>query len=242
MSTMISYEINNRNPEEKKLFIRRLFDSIVPTYDLLNHVLSMGTDILWRRNIFRQIDINGRRAIDLCCGTGDLSLLLHKNGAKVVSLDFSMNMLKRGIAKKALRGNPIAADACFIPFKDHSFSAATIAFGIRNIPDIDNFIKDVFRILIPGGQLVILELVRPENRIMKILYSIYLGRLLPFIGGIVSGRRTAYEYLSGTISTFIDQEDLKVMLEKYGFCNVSFYPQTFGVAAIIICQKDMEHS
>ena len=117
MKTNISYEINNKTPEEKKHFIQNLFDSIVPTYDLLNHVLSMGTDVLWRRNIFRHINnVRDKISIDLCCGTGDLSLLLHKKGAKVVSLDFSMNMLQRGIRKKALKGHPVSADASLIPF------------------------------------------------------------------------------------------------------------------------------
>ena len=138
MNTNIFYKLNNKNPEQKKRFIKDLFDSIVTTYDLLNHVLSMGTDMLWRRNIFRHLkDINGGRAIDLCCGTGDLSLLMYQKGAKVISLDFSMNMLKRGINKKKIKGYPVAADASFIPFKDNTFAAATIAFGIRNIPDID---------------------------------------------------------------------------------------------------------
>lgn len=240
MNTNISYEINNENPEEKKRLIKNLFDSIVPTYDLLNHVLSMGTDVLWRRNIFRYLKgIRGSRAIDLCCGTGDLSLLLYQKGAKVISLDFSMNMLQRGIKKKTLRGYPVAADAAFIPFKDSTFAAATIAFGIRNIPDIDIFIKDTFRVLIPGGQLVILELVRPQNKIIQRLYSYYLNTLLPFIGGVISGRQLAYKYLSRTIATFVGTKDLQTMLEKYGFAEVSHYPQTFGVATIIICQKDL---
>lgn len=240
MKTKISYEIDNRNPEEKKRFIQDLFDSIVPTYDLLNHVLSMGTDVLWRRNIFKHINsVGNRKAIDLCCGTGDLSLLLHKKGAKVVSLDFSMNMLQRGIRKKALKGYPISADASLIPFKDNTFSTATIAFGIRNIPDIDNFIKDAFRVLAPGGQLAILELVRPKNKMVRVFYSFYLHKLLPFIGGIISGEKLAYNYLSKTIATFIDQPELKRMLEKYGFSKVTFHPQTFGVATIIVCEKNI---
>ncbi len=238
MKSNFSYEINNKTPEEKKRFIQDLFDSIVPTYDLLNHVLSMGTDVLWRRNIFRHINnVRDKKAIDLCCGTGDLSLLLHKKGADVVSLDFSMNMLQRGIRKKALKGDPVSADAGLIPFKDNTFSAATIAFGIRNIPDIDNFIKDVFRVLSPGGQLAILELVRPENKIVRVFYSFYLHKLLPFIGGMISGEKTAYNYLSKTIATFIDQPELKRMLKQYGFDSVTFYPQTFGVATIIVCEK-----
>ncbi len=226
--------------DEKKLFIRNLFDSIVPTYDLVNHVLSMGTDIIWRKNIFKYImDVSKKSVIDLCCGTGDLSLLLQKREAKVVSLDFSMNMLERGISKKSIKGYPVSADACFIPFMNNTFSVAAIAFGIRNIPDIDNFIKDVFRILTPGGQLAILELVRPEKKIVRYLYSFYLNTVLPFIGGAISGRKTAYNYLSKTIATFIDQPALKIMLNKHGFNKVTFYPQTFGVATIIVCEKDV---
>ena len=236
----IRYEINNVNPEEKKRFIKKLFDSIVPTYDLLNHILSMGTDMLWRRNIFHHItEVRNNLAIDLCCGTGDLSLLLHQKGAKVVSLDFSMNMLQKGIKKKALKGYPVVADASLIPFVNNSFAAATIAFGIRNIPDIDIFIKEVFRVLMPGGQLAILELVRPVNKIIEKLYSFYLCNLLPFIGGIISGRKSAYRYLSGTIATFVGPKDLQALLEMYGFTQISNYPQTFGVATIIICRKEL---
>ncbi|MBW2643645.1 MAG: class I SAM-dependent methyltransferase, partial [Deltaproteobacteria bacterium] len=118
-------------------------------------------------------------------------------------------------------------------------AAATIAFGIRNIPDIDIFIKDLFRVLMPGGQLAILELVRPVNKIIEKLYSFYLCNLLPFIGGIISGRKSAYRYLSGTIATFVDPKDLQALLEKFGFTDVSHYPQTFNIAAIIICRKEL---
>jgi demethylmenaquinone methyltransferase/2-methoxy-6-polyprenyl-1,4-benzoquinol methylase len=239
MKSSISYEIDNRNPEEKKRFIQKLFDSIVPTYDLANHVLSMGTDILWRRNIFRHINsVRNERAIDLCCGTGDLSLLLHNKGAEVVSLDFSMNMLRRAVHKKAIKGHAVSADACLIPFHENTFSIATIAFGIRNIPDIDNFIKEVFRVLAPGGQLAILELVRPKNGLIRILYSFYLNKLIPFIGGVISGKKLAYSYLSKTIATFIDQPDLKMILNEHGFNKVMFHPQTLGVATIIVCEKN----
>lgn len=217
-----------------------MFDSIVPTYDLLNHVLSFGTDILWRKNIFRHTKkIKGKTVIDICCGTGDLSLILYNKGSKVVSLDFSLNMLEKGVTKNALRGHPVSADACWMPFKSNSFALATIAFGIRNIPDIDNFIQDVFRILAPGGELAILELVRPENRIIGKIHYYYLGAMLPLIGGIISGRKLAYQYLAKTINTFIDQSELKTMLKKYGFKNVAFYPQTLGVATIIVCEKEM---
>ena len=232
------YKIDNHNPEKKKRFIQELFDSIVPTYDLLNHVLSGGTDLLWRRNMFKHLDrVHNKNAIDLCCGTGDVSRLLYQKGAKVVSLDFSINMLKRGISKKALKGGAVSADACHIPFQDNTFSAATIAFGIRNIPDIDHFITEVFRVLAPGGQLAILELVRPQNRLIRRLYSYYLNTVLPFIGGIISGRKSAYNYLSKTIATFIDQPDLQKMLKRYGFIHITAHPQTLGIATIITCEK-----
>ena len=240
MENGFSYKIDNINPEEKKRFIRKLFDSIVPTYDLLNHVLSFGTDLLWRRNIFKHLkSVNNAHTIDLCCGTGDVSLLMSKRGAKVVSLDFSMNMLKKGIRKKAIKGRPVSADACHIPFRDNTFSVATIAFGIRNIPDINYFIKEVFRVLTPGGRLAILELVRPENRVIRTLYLFYLNTVLPFIGGVISGRKSAYNYLSKTIATFIDQPDLQKMLQRYGFIHITGHPQTLGIATIIICEKDI---
>ncbi|MBN2401896.1 MAG: bifunctional demethylmenaquinone methyltransferase/2-methoxy-6-polyprenyl-1,4-benzoquinol methylase UbiE [Spirochaetes bacterium] len=238
MKSLLSYELNNDNPENKKRFIKNLFDDIVPTYDLLNHLLSFGTDKLWRRRIFRLMrPVKDARALDLCCGTGDLSLLIHRHGAGVVSLDFSLNMLAKGKQRKTLRGYCVAADASNLPFRDSSFNAAAIAFGIRNIPDLKNFIRDVHRVLEPGGEFAILELVRPRSRFIKAVYAVYLNKLLPLIGGLVSGKWTAYKYLSGTIRTFVDPDDLKLMLEQGGFRNVKLHPQTFGVASIIVCEK-----
>ncbi|MFH0974865.1 MAG: bifunctional demethylmenaquinone methyltransferase/2-methoxy-6-polyprenyl-1,4-benzoquinol methylase UbiE [Spirochaetota bacterium] len=241
MKPSLSYELNNENPEDKKRFIRKLFDDIVPTYDLLNHLLSFGTDVLWRKKIFKLIhSVKDARVLDLCCGTGDLSLLMHRQGAEVVSLDFSLKMLARGKERRALLGHCVAADASRLPFVDCAFTAAAIAFGIRNIPDLRNFIAEVHRVLAPGGELAILELVRPRNWFVKIVYALYLNKLLPFIGGLVSGKQMAYKYLSNTIRTFVDPDDLKLMLGKGGFTNVARYPQTFGVAAIIVCGKPQQ--
>lgn len=235
----LTYDINNDHPEARKRFIHGLFDSIVPTYDLLNHVLSVGMDIRWRKQIFRYIQpVQGKKALDLCCGTGDLSRLLHRKGATVVSLDFSMNMLQRGVEKKALRGSSMAADVSLIPFKDNTFHVAAIAFGVRNIPDLDDFLKEVLRVLKPGGQFAILELSRPGKKIIGHIYAVYLENILPLIGGILSGKRIAYQYLSQTIATFVDSVDLQAMLEKHGFRAVSRYPQTLGIATIIVSQKE----
>jgi demethylmenaquinone methyltransferase / 2-methoxy-6-polyprenyl-1,4-benzoquinol methylase len=233
------YEINNRNPEKKKRFVRKLFDTITPTYDLLNHVLSLGIDILWRKRIFKYIpDVKDMLSIDLCCGTGDLSLLFHKHGSSLVSLDFSLNMIQRGLQKNSLPGHIIAADACLLPFRDKIFNIASIAFGIRNIPDLGNFIKEAERVLKPDGKLVILELIRPAGRIIRGLYSVYLNRILPVLGGLLSGKPGAYKYLSTTITSFIDPEELQKMLEKSGFKSVVHHPQTFGIATIIVASKE----
>jgi demethylmenaquinone methyltransferase/2-methoxy-6-polyprenyl-1,4-benzoquinol methylase len=232
------YTIDNETPKERKRYIRDLFDTIVPTYDLLNRTLSGGVDTLWRRNIFRHLDaVRGKPVIDLCCGTGDLSKILSQKGAKVTSLDFSMNMLLKGRERGALKGDTLQADASSMPVRDGSFRAATIAFGIRNIPDLDHFIQEVFRVLAPGGQFAILELVRPEDPMVRFFYNIYLERLLPLIGGVVSGKFSAYQYLAKTINTFVAPKALQVLLEKYGFTEVKHFPQTFGVSTIMVCRK-----
>lgn len=238
MQTHVTYEADNENPVERKRFIQELFDSIVPSYDSLNHVLSFGTDARWRKDMIHCMgDLEGRMVIDLCCGTGDVSRLLSQRGAKTVSLDFSLKMLHQGIRKKALTSDSIMADASVLPFKSNTFDAATIAFGIRNIPDLDRFMEEVHRMLKQDGQLTILELVRPKSRIIRVPYSFYLSRLLPLIGGIMSGRPLAYRYLSGTIATFVHPLTIQKMLEKHGFTSVSHSPKTFGVATVIVCSK-----
>jgi demethylmenaquinone methyltransferase/2-methoxy-6-polyprenyl-1,4-benzoquinol methylase len=238
MRIPISYELDDRHPQERKRFIQQLFDAIVPTYDLLNRVLSMGTDVVWRLNIFRHIPaLNGRPVVDLCCGTGDLSSLLHRKGGRVVSLDFSLKMLQRGVHKKALAGQPLAADASLLPFKPQTFDIACIAFGIRNIPDIKTFIREVEQALTPDGKLVVLELTRPPNKLVQAFYKLYLDHLLPLIGGLVSGQPLAYRYLSRTIATFVEPAELERMLSRGGFARVDHYPQSLGIATITVAHK-----
>ena len=238
MRTHAVYKTNNDNPQERKRYIRKMFDSIVSTYDLLNHLLSFGIDIRWRKELLRRMGpMQNLKAIDLCCGTGDVSRLLRQSGAEVVSLDFSLEMLKQGVKKRTLARNFILADACFVPIRSGTFDAATIAFGIRNIPDLDRLISEVHRILKPEGRMAILELVRPQNKAISFIYSLYLLTFLPIIGGTLSGRLSAYQYLSGTISTFIHPLSIKKMLERRGFCRVSLLRKTFGISAIILCKK-----
>jgi demethylmenaquinone methyltransferase / 2-methoxy-6-polyprenyl-1,4-benzoquinol methylase len=238
MNKYSSYEINNTDPSEKKRYIRSMFDSIVPTYDLLNRVLSGGIDNSWRKDLVRLTSGAGsKRTLDVCCGTGDLTRQLVKGGCDVFSLDFSFNMLKKGVEKGWLTGENISADAGKLPVKDQRFDFITIAFGIRNIPDIDIFLGESLRVLKPGGQLLILELTRPENPTVRFFYTMYLTKILPFIGGLLSGKMEAYSYLSGSISTFLDRDILVERIKSAGFKSVTYRRKTFGIATIYICGK-----
>jgi len=215
-----------------------MFDSIVPTYDLLNRVLSGGIDNFWRRDIVRLIDgAASKRILDICCGTGDLSRQLVKRGGELFSLDFSFNMLKKGVEKGWLSGTNISADAGKLPFKNQSFDFLTIAFGIRNIPDVDVFLSESLRVLKPGGKLLILELTRPDNVFVRFFYNLYLTKILPFVGGVLSGRREAYGYLAGSISTFLDRDTLMERIGMAGFESAVYKKKTFGAATIYICRK-----
>ncbi len=233
----LRYEIDNESPEEKKRFIRAMFSSIVPAYDRLNRILSMGIDIAWRRSAVRALgDISGKTLLDLCCGTGDLSKALSRKGARVVSLDFCPAMIEKGIARGAIRGDAVVADASCLPFKDNAFDMLTIAFGIRNIPDLDNFIRETARVLKEDGTLLILELTRPQRRLMARLHHLYLKRVLPVVGWMVSGRLTAYRYLSKTVQTFIDPEMLEARFAAHGYACAHTH-HSMGIATIVECVR-----
>ena len=232
------YSVDNKNPADRKRFIRGMFDSIVPTYDLLNRLLSLGIDRTWRKRLVRMAgNLKAKAALDLCCGTGDLSVQLYKTGADLVSLDFSLPMLVKGKMTGWLKGGAVAADATTLPFRDNSFHLVTIAFGIRNIPDIDIFLNEVFRVLQPGGKFFILELTRPRNKIVSLFYTLYLRLVLPVAGGIISGEWTAYRYLARTIATFLEPEDIARRIGQSGLHNVLIYRFTSGIATIISSEK-----
>lgn len=238
MKDYSNYEVNNVDPADKKRYIRGMFDSIVPTYDFLNRFLSGGIDNFWRRDLVRLAgDLKEKNVLDICCGTGDLTRQLISKGADVYSLDFSFNMLKKGTDKGWLSGVNIQADAGKLPFIGESFDLITIAFGIRNIPDVDVFLSETFRVLAPDGKLFILELTRPENRAVRFFYNLYLTKILPFVGGLFSGEKEAYKYLSGSISTFLDKKELISRINSAGFKEVKYKKKTLGAAAIYICCK-----
>lgn len=238
MKQELEYRINNTDPGPRKKFVRETFDAIAETYDVLNRVLSFGVDMSWRRFAVNLLgDVRERSVLDLCAGTGDFTALLRAKGAWVVAIDFSLGMLKKGKEIGRIQERAIAADVSKLPFKEAHFDAAIIAFGVRNIPDINVFIDEMFRVLKEDGELVVLELTRPKNPIVRGLYKIYLAFGLPLIGGIISGKPRAYLYLSKTIESFIDPEHLSRMLERGGFNQIRILRRFFGIATIIHCRR-----
>lgn len=238
MKKYSNYKIDNRNPHEKKKHVKDMFDSIAPTYDFLNRFLSLGIDSSWRKKLVKLCGrIDDKLILDLCCGTGDLTHEFIKRKGNVVSLDFSLGMIRKGRERGWLGGLNVSADASRIPLKKNTFHSVTIAFGIRNIPDIDMFLKDVFRVLTPGGELFILELTRPKNRFVKFFYDLYLKKILPAVGGLFSGKKEAYSYLAETISTFLEPSELIQRIHEAGFSKVESVRLTMGVATIYVCKK-----
>ena len=216
-----------------------MFAGIAGRYDLLNHLLSGNIDKRWRRQVARTLEpslTEGSRVLDVACGTGDLSLVLARAGkAQVVGLDFCRPMLEiaRRKAEADSRAIPfLEGDALRLPFADETFDAATIAFGLRNLAGVSDGLKELRRILRAGGRLAVLEFSSPVVPGFRALFRFYFARVLPRIGGWVSGSRGAYEYLPDSVSRFPDQKRLAGLMREAGFENVSYRNLTGGIAAL----------
>jgi len=225
--------------------VREMFGGIASRYDLLNHVLSLNIDKGWRRKVAAELrpilDDPGASVLDVACGTGDLSIEL-ASGAKasITGTDFCRPMLKFAQDKiEASRHNIplVEADAMELPFPENSFEAATIAFGLRNLPNVENGFAELFRILRPGGKLVVLEFSQPVIPGIREAFNFYFTRVLPRIGGLVSGSRCAYEYLPDSVRGFPPQKELAALMESTGFSNVRYRNLTGGIAAIHIGER-----
>jgi demethylmenaquinone methyltransferase/2-methoxy-6-polyprenyl-1,4-benzoquinol methylase len=227
----------------KARMVRSMFAQIAPRYDLLNHLLSLNVDRRWRRFAVKKLadvlDRNGARALDLCCGTADLSLELATE-AETWGLDFCRPMLLLGLEKVRSSGRQvmlIEADALRAPFADETFDVVTIAFGLRNLEDIIGGLREIYRLLRRRGRAAILEFSRPVVPIFRGLFEFYFSRVLPRIGNAISGSDYAYKYLHDSVAEFPDQPSLAHMMRSVGFSDVRYYNLTGGVAALHIGDK-----
>jgi demethylmenaquinone methyltransferase/2-methoxy-6-polyprenyl-1,4-benzoquinol methylase len=235
---------NERTDDELKhaRTVREMFSRISPKYDFLNHFLSINIDKSWRRLVGKKLknvlDRKDAVVLDVACGTGDLSVELQTNAtAKIIGTDFCRPMLEIA-AEKNERGNVsipyIEADALSLPFTDASFNAVTIAFGLRNLANWKDGLRELLRVLKPDGKLVVLEFSSPIIPGFRQIFQFYFKDILPKIGGIFSGSRGAYEYLSESVSRFPDQKNLAKMMRETGFSDVEYKNLTGGIAAIHI--------
>ena len=218
--------------------VREMFSGIAGKYDLLNHLLSLNIDKSWRRRVrgllAETLSREDATVLDVACGTGDLSLeLKHDAKAKVIGTDFCRPMLSIAAEKSKEVSIPyVEADAMSLPFPSGNFDAVTIAFGLRNLPNVDNGLSELFRILKPGGRLVVLEFSSPIVPGFRQLFNFYFGNVLPRIGGLVSGSRAAYTYLPASVKKFPDQKALAAKFKEAGFDQVEYENLTGGIAAI----------
>lgn len=220
--------------------VKAMFSGIAPRYDLLNHVLSLNIDRSWRRRVKRELKHTladpDALVLDVACGTGDLSSELQSDSnATVIGTDFCRPMLAIAAAKNVPAGLEIEyveADAMQMPFADGNFDAVTIAFGLRNLPNFENGLIELLRVLKPGGRLVVLECSHPRLPVFRQAYEFYFSTLLPRIGGLVSGSNSAYQYLPQSVSKFPDQQTLATLMEQVGFVDVRYQDLTGGIAAL----------
>lgn len=236
--------------KERELpFVRDMFNHIAPYYDFLNRLLSLHQDTLWRRAIVRSLRLPPKPLVlDAACGTGDVMLEIlgrANHSAQIAGLDFSVAMLRLARAKLRpymMQGRAVlvAADALAMPFSENSFDALTMAFGIRNIQNKPAVLKRFFKVLKPGGRMVILELVTPPAGILRSFYLTYFTKLLPLIGRFFSRHGYAYNYLPESVIRFPHPELFARIMQQAGFVDVHYRPLTFGICALFIGDKTVD--
>ena len=230
------------DPQSAARAVRDMFTSIAPRYDLLNHVLSCNVDRMWWRRTARNFrHILGRadaRVLDLCCGTGDMSFALRreagKSPARILGADFSHAMLQRARAKSGASQSAldwIEADALALPFPSGHFDLVTSAFGFRNLADYNAGLREIVRVLRPGGECGILDFGEPQG-LLGSLYRIYFKQVLPRIGTMISGVSGPYAYLPASVERFPAPAEMMERMKAAGFAEASWTPYTFGIAGL----------
>lgn len=235
---------SNASAAGKRTYVQRIFSEIAPRYDLLNRLLSLGIDRRWRTVALERLD--WRRVptgvyLDLCAGTLDVGAELSRRtgfAGRILAADFAEPMLRAG-AGKAPRDVlvPVVADALALPVRDSAFDGAIVAFGIRNVADLALGLGEVRRTLKPGARFVILEFSTPRMALVRAAYLFYFHRVLPLVGRLISGHRTAYTYLPRSVANFPETTALAAAMTSAGFRDVTFESLTFGIAAVHVGTK-----
>lgn len=220
---------------EKARFVKDGFDKIAKTYNLANKVLSLGLDSLWRKATVKAL---GKRArvLDLCCGTLALSREYERQfGIRPIGLDFSLPMLLQGL--RGSRGfNVVCGDALRMPFRDEAFDGVMVAFGLRNLSDMWKGLREAYRVLCPGGRIVILEFGRPKG-LFGSFYRVYLKKVVPWLGGLLTGNRPLYEYFYRSILSFPEEGKILKGMARLGFKDIKVRKLTFGVCVLYVAEK-----
>ncbi len=229
----------------KKEKIEKLFDKIAPDYDKLNHILSLNIDKGWRSKAVREIIDKDTplNILDVACGTGDFTIEIAKKaaaGSKMTGIDLSEGMMSIGREKLAAAGIEATleqGDCEALKYSEGTFDRISVGFGVRNFENLPTGLKEMHRVLKPGGKLVILELSVPSNAFIRWCYKLYFLKILPVIGGLISGERGAYEYLPASVLHFPAPDKFQAMLREAGFAEVKHKALTLGICRMYICKK-----
>jgi len=238
--TVLPYKEDRATKKEQ---VAKMFNSISRKYDFLNHFLSLGIDILWRKKAIRSLKKDHPKLIlDVATGTGDFAIeALSLNPEKIIGVDISQGMLDIGRKKIQQKGHDriylMEADSENLPFEENKFDAAIVAFGVRNFENLEKGLKEIFRVLKPGGKLVVLEFSRPRVFPMKQLYSFYFKSILPKVGKWFSHDSSAYTYLPDSVQAFPDGEEFVSILSGVGYKNSGCRSLTFGISSLYIASK-----
>lgn len=226
--------LTNKIPEKD---VNQMFTRVAPKYDLMNNVVSLGTQKLWRRKFIKQLRLNNDSlCLDLCCGTGDSTIDLAKKAKLTTGLDFNQKMLQlahQKLVKKHLQAKIklVQGDAMALPFAANSFDCVTICFGLRNVPDAAKTVAEALRVLKPGGEFAILEMSQPKNPLVKFGWKSYF-KMFPYLAKLTGSQVKDYQYLSKSSREFLSAEALKKLLEQTGFVQTAFIKLNFGAGAI----------
>lgn len=219
--------------QAKSQAVRHMFDVIAPRYDLINRIMTFGLDERWRRRAVQQLELpRGSLVLDLACGTGDLCRDLTVNGHQAVGVDLSWGMLAASRTVAPL----IHADALHLPIPSQSIDGVTCGFALRNLADLDLFLAEIARVLRPGGRIALLEVDQPRNQVLRFGHSLYFGRIVPLIGGLLSDR-SAYRYLPRSVAYLPSETELLKIIEQAGFTCIAKEVCTGGIAQLLTANR-----